>query len=254
MTIQPIKTRLLIPPKDDLLAVIRDSISAIEEKSILAIASKVVSIWQGRCVKKADVKDKDDLIKKEADYYLDRDALPGKWVIHTIKNNMLIPTAGIDRSNAGDYYILWPKDIKKTIRWLYNWIRNTYNVKDVGIIFTDSHSIPLRRGLVGISLAHYGFVPLKDYRGSKDLFGRELRVSQTNIADALSAAAVLVMGEGIEQTPLVMISDIEFVEFVQEMEISDKPFSSFEIAPEEDLYFSLFMNLGWKKGGGGKDL
>ena len=50
----------------------------------------------------------------------------------------------------------------------------------------------LRRGVLGISLAHYGFAPLRDYRGTVDLFGRELKMSQTNIADALAAQGITV--------------------------------------------------------------
>jgi F420-0:gamma-glutamyl ligase len=38
-------------------------------------------------------------------------------------------------------------------------------------------------------------------------------MTKVNVADALAAAAVLVMGEGSEQTPLVVIGDVPFVTF-----------------------------------------
>ena len=47
---------------------------------------------------------------KEADEYLPRKFVPGGWCMQTIKNNLLIPSAGIDESNANHNYILWPKD------------------------------------------------------------------------------------------------------------------------------------------------
>ena len=50
MIIKTVKTRILKPPKDDLLEVISQSIKSLPEKSIVVITSKVVSIWQGRCV------------------------------------------------------------------------------------------------------------------------------------------------------------------------------------------------------------
>ena len=63
MRIKAIKTRLLKPPKDDLYGVISSRIKKLPERSVLVMASKVVSIHQGRCVLKSKVTDKDELIK-----------------------------------------------------------------------------------------------------------------------------------------------------------------------------------------------
>lgn len=251
MIITPIKTRKLIPPKDDLLSVIKKSIPSLKEKSVLVVTSKVVSIWEGRCIAKELVPDKDKLIIAEADLYLPRSG-PFEWVMHTIKNNVFIPTSGIDESNGNGFYILWPKNAKRTAKKLYGWVRETYQVRECGIIITDSHTIPLRRGVMGISLAHYGFSPLKDYRGKEDLFGRELVITQTDIADGLAASAVLAMGEGNESTPLAVITEAPFVQFCEKPRVSRKPFSSFEIHTKDDLYYPLFAHLKWRKGKGGQ--
>ena len=240
-----------MPPKDDLLEAIGFSIKSLKEKSIFVVTSKVVSIWQGRCVSMKDVK-KDELVIKEADLYLPRNLVPGAWCMHTIKNNIFIPSAGIDESNAQGHYILWPRNVKNTAKELWHWLRKKYHVKNLGVIITDSHTIPLRRGVLGISLAHYGFVPLKDYRDKKDLFGRPFTMTQTNIADGLSAAAVTVMGEGSECTPICIIENVPWVKFVSKPRISRKPFSSFEIKTKEDLYYPLFAAARWKKGKRGK--
>lgn len=218
---------------------------------MLLITSKVVSIWQGRCVPKSEVPDKDALVIQEADKYLPRECVPGNWLMHTIKNNIFIPTAGIDESNARDHYILWPQDPKITAKQLYDWVRETYGVRDVGIILTDSHTIPLRRGVLGISLSHYGLEPLKDYRDEQDLFGRGFQMTLTDVVDGLAAAAVVAMGEGAECTPLVLITDVPFVTFTDHPIVSDKPFSSFEIEEKEDLYYPLLSAVPWKRGGGG---
>lgn len=251
MNVMPVKTRVLVPPQDDLLAAIRDAVPRIEEKNVLAITSKVVSIWQGRCVAKTKYPDKDELIKKEADKYLPREHTPHGWIMHTIKNNLFIPSAGIDESNAGGYYILWPCDAKKTAREIGQWARKTYGVKDLGIVITDSHTIPLRRGTLGISLAHWGFMPIRDYRGEKDIFGREFMIQVADIADGLAAAAVLAMGEGRETTPLAVVTDVPFIDFTDTPYAPTKPFSSFEIEEEEDLYYPLLSSVPWQKGGGG---
>lgn len=252
MIIIPIKTRVLVPPQDDLLAAVQHALPRLEENTILAVTSKVVSIWQGRCVSKSDYSDKDELIKKEADKYLPRDFVPNRWVMHTIKHNLFIPSAGIDESNGNNSYILWPRNPRETAKELYDWARETYKIKNLGFIITDSHTIPLRRGTLGISLAHYGFMPLKDYRGQKDLFGREFMIQVADIADGLAATAVVAMGEGKETTPLAVISDIPFVEFTNKPYAPDKPLSSFEIEEKEDLYYPLLSSVPWEKGGSGR--
>lgn len=247
MIIKTIKTRILQPPKDDLLEAIRSSVISLEEKSIFVIASKVISMWQGRCIPMTDIT-KEKLVIKEADLYVPKNLAPGAWCMHTIKNNVFIPSAGIDESNAKGHYVLWPHNVKKTAKVLWQWLRKEYHVKNLGVIITDSHTIPLRRGVLGISLAHYGFMPLKDYRDKKDLFGRAFTMTQSNITDGLSAAAVTLMGEGSECTPICIIKDVPWIQFVLKPIISRKPFSSFEIKTKEDLYYPLLSAVRWQKG------
>ncbi len=251
MIVTPIKTRVMVPPTDDLFGMMRDALPRLEEKSVLAVTSKVVSIGQGRCIPKAAYPDKDELIKKEADKYLSRDFVPNRWVMHTIKHGLFIPSAGIDESNGNEHYILWPRDPTGTTKEIWDWARNEYGVTDLGVIITDSHTIPMRRGTLGISLAHYGFIPIKDYRGDKDIFGRELVIQVADIADGLAAAAVLAIGEGKETTPLAVITDIPFVAFSEKPYAPTKPFSSFAIEMEEDLYYPLLSSVPWERGDGG---
>lgn len=249
MIVTPIKTRVLVPPQDDLLTVIQKSLPRLREHSVLVITSKVVSIWQGRCIPKEKYPDKDELIKKEADFYLPRTTTPHAWVMHTIKNNIFIPSAGVDESNADDHYILWPKNPAATAKRIWQWARKSYGVKNLGIIISDSHSIPLRRGMMGFALSYYGFRPLKEYRGTKDLFGREMKMTQANYPDALASAAVLAMGEGDESMPLAVIRDIPNIVFTARPYRSRRPHSSFEIKTREDLYYPLLSSVPWKKGG-----
>lgn len=242
-----VKTRILVPPKDDLFSALSDSIKKIAEGSILAVTSKIVSISQGRCVPISDYPDKDVLIKKEADLYLPREFTPNGWVIHTIKNGLFIPTAGIDLSNADSHYILWPEDPMSAAREIRSFFKKKFNLNNFGVIITDSHSVPLHRGVVGITLGFAGFSPIKDYRGKKDLFGKEFIVEMSNIADMLSSAAVLTMGEGGEQTPAAIISDVPFVDFVEKYEAPNQPYSSFNVPIDEDLFGPFIKSAPWEK-------
>jgi len=65
--------------------------------------------------------------------------------------------------------------------------------------------------------------------------------------DGLAAAAVLVMGESNEQTPLAVIEDMPFVKF-QARDPSKKELEELKITIQEDLYAPLLKAVKWKKG------
>ena len=246
MIVKAIKTRPFLPPKDDLFSIIKESIFEIKEGSIIVITSKVVSIGEGVCIKTDNTKiEKDSLIKREADLYIFRDKKIEGSVMLTIKDNILIPSSGIDESNANGYYILWPKKPFESAKKIYKFIKKTYGLKAFGVIISDSHTTPLRTGIMGIGLAYYGFNPLRDYRGKKDIFGRKLKMSQTNIVDSLSAAAVYKMGEGAEQTPIAIIEDAGNIEFTEKDFSKSNPL---RISIDEDIYSPLLKSAEWHKG------
>ncbi len=245
MQVNAIKTRVFLPPKDDLLSLIQESFFSLtlKEKSVIVITSKIVAIWQGRCIKMDLVKSKDDLIKSEADFYIDRDKVPHGYVILTLKNNILIPSSGIDESNANGYYILWPDKPHRAAKQIHAFIKKNYKLKEFGVIISDSHCTPLKNGVMGIAIGYYGFYPLRDYRGKKDIFGRTLKMSQTNIADSIAAAAVLVMGEGREQTPFAVVEGVDSVIFKQPKQHIDP----LVIEKNNDIYAPLMNSTNWKR-------
>lgn len=247
MKIQAIKTRKFLPPKDnlwDLLLVIK----SLKENSVVAVTSKVVAIGEGRCIPLASIS-KDELIVKEADKYLPRKLVPNEWTMYTLKNNTLVAAAGIDESNAGGYYILWPKNPGLSAKRIWQFLRKKFHLKNLGIIITDSRITPLRRGVVGLAISYFGFKPLKDYRGKVDLFGRRFEMETTDIPDCLATAAVLEMGEGAESQPLAVITDIPYVEFIDKEFKAQTSDDSFEIPEKEDLFYPFLSSVPWKKGG-----
>lgn len=247
MIVRAIKTRPILPPKDDLLSVIKQSVLSLNERSIIVVTSKVVSIGEGLCIKIDNSQiEKDSLIKQEAELYIDKDANLAESVMLTIKDNILIPTSGIDESNANGYYILWPKKPFESAKKIYKFVKREYKLKEFGVIITDSHTTPLRTGIIGIGLAYYGFDPLRDYRGKEDIFGRKLKMSQTNIVDSLAASAVYVMGEGAEQTPIAIIEEAGDIEFTEKDFSESNPL---KISIDEDIYGPLLKSAKWQKGG-----
>lgn len=244
MQICAIKTEKITPGTIGLFDVLDKYLSSLEENSILAITSKIVSICGGR-VFPIKGSNKDELVREEADLYLPKEE--NKYGIYlTVKNNLLVPTAGIDESNGAGYYILWPRDPQKTANEIRKYLTRRFNLKKVGVIITDSKTTPLRWGTSGVAIAHSGFRALKNYIGTKDLFGRKLKMTKASIIDGLAAAAVFEMGEGREQTPLAVISDIPRVEFVSRNPTSQE-LKDLEINIEDDLYGSILKRAPWKK-------
>jgi dihydrofolate synthase / folylpolyglutamate synthase len=201
------------------------------EGKVLAISSKIVSVAQDRTVEKA-ITPKTELIKKEADHYL----TPGGHGSHlTIKHGILIPSAGIDESNSVDgKYILYPHEPFQVAAKIWRHLRQHFNLKDFGVLLTDSHSMPLRRGVTGISLAHWGFQATNSFVGKKDIFGKPLQFTHVDVVDSLASMAVLAMGEADESCPLALLE-------AAKVKFSDQPCSLTDISiePEDDLYYPL---------------
>jgi len=245
MIVKPVKTSKIIPGKVSILEEnITATISTFEENSILAITSKVISICQGRLILK-DSKDKNELIEEEADMFIAPESTNYPFYL-TIKNNILIPNAGIDESNAQGNYILWPNNVQQVANEIRTFLKDTFRLSYVGVLITDSTTAPLRWGVRGIALAHSGFNALNDYIGKPDIFGKKLEVTKVNVADALSAAAVLEMGEGNEQTPFAIISDISHIEF-QDRNPTAEELALLKISLDDDIYAPILKSAKWEK-------
>lgn len=231
MIIRPIKTRTF-QEGDDLFTLITEYFKIIPEKSVVVITSKIVALAEKRTTVALNNRAKEKLIRAESEF-----AIPTKYVWLTVKDGMVMVSAGIDESNANGKLILLPKDSFKTARDLRNILRRKYDVKHLGILITDSRTIPLRAGVTGVALGYAGFRGVKDYRGKPDIFGRKFKFSRTDVADSLATAAVLVMGEGNERQPLAIIegAPVEFCDRVNRKEL--------HIDIKEDMYRPLFSKL-----------
>ncbi len=116
--------------------------------------------------------------------------------------------AGIDQSNVdhsgGEQALLLPRDPDASAATLAREL-GAASGKQVGVIITDSHNRPWRMGTIGAAIGCAGLTVLDDHRGGADVYGRELKVTLINRADALAAAATLVMGETTEKIPLALV-------------------------------------------------
>lgn len=233
---------------DNLFKILDKYLPEIEEKNVVVITSKIIAICQGRVVKNDGKVTRFELAKKEAQYYL-----PEKYITYgvhlTITNNVLIASAGIDESNGEGNWVLWPKNPLGEARIIWEYLKKKYKIKELGVVITDSKLTPLRRGITGFGVAWCGFEPLKNYIGTPDIFGHNLKVTKTNLVDSLAASAVTVTGEGNEQTPLAVIQDVTSVKFVNRPPTKEE-INEMTISLKDDIYSALLTSVKWEKGDG----
>ena len=77
--------------------------------------------------------------------------------------------------------------------------------------------------MAGMALGSAGVEALANLRGRRDLFERELQVSEHAIADSVASAAELLMGEADEATPVVIVRGLEAGESGQDAKILFRP-------------------------------
>lgn len=175
------------------------------EGAVLCITSKIVSLSQHRIVSRKALS-KAELIQQEADVHLGEVA-HGTYL--TVKENLFLASAGVDESNSqSEDFILLPKRPNETASNLQKALSQRFNIRQFGVILTDSRTSFLRYGVTGAAIGSAGFRALRDCVGEQDLFGRPLKMTKINVADALATAAVFMMGESRERTPLALITEI----------------------------------------------
>lgn len=205
-------------------------LSRIKEGDLVVITSKIVALSQGRVVPNLPSL-KAEWIRKESARVI---RTPWCWL--TLRKGQWCANAGIDESNAGGKLILFPSDPFRVAWEVRRFLLRKYRVRKVAVLITDTRSIPLRVGVMGVAVGYAGFSGLKSYVGSPDLFGRKLHRTQSNRADGLAASAVTVMGEGSERTPLAIIRGAP-LHYTQRR---PRPRELF-MRPQNDLYRPIFL-------------
>jgi F420-0:gamma-glutamyl ligase len=235
--VEALKTRVF-RRDEDLLGFIIASVEACSaplEGRILAITSKIVSIAESRLVPRSEASKK-ELVHREADRIVGELRYES---ILTVKHQHLIVSAGIDESNSenGDY-ILYPRDPFESACRIHAGLKKHFALDRLGVLLTDSRTHPLRRGVVGISLAHFGFRGVDNKMGSSDLFGTPLKMTQVNVADAVAASAVFCMGESNESKPLALVdAPVSF----EERPLEDHR-AECSLPWDEDMYSPVFSS------------
>jgi len=199
---------------------------ALASSDVLIVAQKIVSKIEGRMIDLASVSPgsearrlaaltgKDprlvEVILQESEAVVR--AAP-KVLIVRHRLGFVMANAGVDRSNlaadaAEAAVLLLPRDPEASASGLRRELQRRCGVS-VGVIVSDSFGRPFRRGVLNVALGAAGLVALRDRRGEPDRRGRRLEVTEVAVADAVAAAAGLVMGEAAESVPVVLARGLD---------------------------------------------
>jgi coenzyme F420-0:L-glutamate ligase/coenzyme F420-1:gamma-L-glutamate ligase len=231
ITLAPVPDIPMVRPGDDLAALM---IAACEQNAlapgdgdIVVLAQKIVSKAEGRYIDLGTVRpspraaalaaevDKDprlvEVILGESRRVVRQ--RPGVLIVEH-RLGFIMANAGVDRSNidaniAAEPVLLLPKDPDASAAGLQKRLATHFR-KRLAVIISDSWGRAWRRGTVGVALGVAGLPALVDMRGRPDLFGHELRVTETGFADEIASAASLLMGQADEGRPMVLVRGLSW--------------------------------------------
>ncbi len=216
-----------------------------DDDDVIVVAHKIVSKTEGRIVRLSAVRPSPkaqalgettkrdprlvELILRETKRVVK--ATPEILIVENALGFVCI-NAGVDKSNVkGDEtFALLPIDPDKSAQQIHSQIRSLTG-KEVAVIICDTYSRPFRRGQVELAIGLSGMGPFRDYRGQKDLFGYVLKVKNSAIADEIASAAELLIGQGNEAIPVVIVKGLRKATITEDASASD-----LYIPEKEDLF------------------
>jgi coenzyme F420-0:L-glutamate ligase / coenzyme F420-1:gamma-L-glutamate ligase len=222
----PIKNLPIISFKNDLEKLLLKQIEkniGILEKDILVVAHKIVSKAEGSIVRLADI-----VVTKEAEkiakitnrdpricqVYLDEAreviAIKGRMVITVHRLGFINSNSAVDFSNVSsdkEIAVLLPKNPDLSAAKIRKYIYEKTG-KKVAVIINDSFGRDDREGSIGTAIGIAGIRAIET-RKQKDLFGNK-SISNIALIDELSAAASILMGQGDEKIPAVIVRGVSF--------------------------------------------
>jgi coenzyme F420-0:L-glutamate ligase/coenzyme F420-1:gamma-L-glutamate ligase len=159
---------------------------------------------------------------------------PGALIVEH-KCGFICANAGIDHSNvenvdgdAEDWFLLLPVEPSRSANIIREKLEG-YFKKQFGVLIIDSHGRAWRNGTVGMTIGLSGLPGIVDLRGTPDMNGFRLQITQVGVADELAAAASLIMGQAAEMTPIVHVSGFPYA-------LRDGKMSELIRKKEEDLF------------------
>ncbi|MGZ4857519.1 MAG: coenzyme F420-0:L-glutamate ligase [Methanobacteriaceae archaeon] len=229
----------LINDGDDLAELITQSIKNqglnIDDGDILIIAETAVVKAEGRIIDLRKIKPSEKALKLAKQTGKDVKLVEAiiqeskeiikvgpDFIISETKHGFVCANAGIDESNV-DIGLATPipDDPDGSASLLKKRLTKSFG-KDIAVIIADTQGRAFREGAIGVAIGVSGINPLWDRSGELDLYGRELKTTNIAVADELSAAASLIMGQADEGIPVVIIKGTSYFKKLKNYESNIK--------------------------------
>lgn len=222
----------LLKEGDDLGEIILESSTnldlAIEHGDILVIAETAVAKVEGETIDLNSVKPSEDayeiaratgkdpnLVEAIINESKEIIKVGPDFIISETKHGFVCANAGIDESNIElGLAKPIPSDPDDSASRIRDRIESSTG-KKVAVVISDTQGRAFREGAIGVAIGISGLEPLWDRRGETDLYGRELQTTNIAVADELASAASIVMGQGHEGLPVVLIRGVNYFDYLQ---------------------------------------
>ncbi len=211
----------LIKADDDIARILCEK-NELKLHDIVVISSTIISKSEGRIIPLGTVKPteraktianktQNDLRFVQA--VLDESEeifLESPFLLVRTKHGSICVNAGIDHSNVegSDNILLLPEDPDASALKIKDSIFK-YTGKKVSVVITDTNGRAFRMGQTGAAIGIAGIKATRDWRGTKDLFGRVLEVKNEAVVDEIAGFANILMGEGDGGRPIVIIRGLD---------------------------------------------
>jgi coenzyme F420-0:L-glutamate ligase / coenzyme F420-1:gamma-L-glutamate ligase len=212
-----------IRPGDDLVAAIAEAAPAdLADGDVVAVAHKVVSKAEGRVrvLEEIEPGERARALAEEhgkdprlVQAVLDESvevvrARDGVLVCET-RHGFVCANAGVDQSNASNpgELVLLPEDPDASARRLREGLLAALGRRPA-VVITDSFGRAWRLGQTDVAIGAAGLLPLDQWLGREDAYGRALRATSIGIADAVAAAADLARTK-VSREPAVLVRGLE---------------------------------------------
>jgi coenzyme F420-0:L-glutamate ligase / coenzyme F420-1:gamma-L-glutamate ligase len=228
ITVTPVVGLPIIKEGDDLAYLVLDTSkrqgTPVEEGDVLVMCHVIVSRAEGRVIDLKTVEP--SVTAQNFAAYTGKEARlvevvlrearavrrmgPGVLVTET-RQGFVCANSGVDKSNVPgeDIVAPLPLDPDASAKRIRERVKELAGI-DVAVIVCDTHGRAHRDGEVNVAVGSSGLNVIRDRRGEKDLFGYELHIKRTAVADELAAAAELVIGQADEGVPVAIIKGYRF--------------------------------------------
>ena len=216
----PIKKEIL--KDDDLVGLFASAFKDIQDGDIVVIAQKIISKQEGRQVELAQVIPSMLSVGLASEYNRDPKLvevilseanrivrLESGIIITETKHGFVCANSGVDESNLKPgFATMLPQNPDQSASNFAQGILEKSH-KKVAVIISDTFGRPFREGQTNIAIGVFGILPLENYEGKKDTYGRTLRVTAIAQIDELCGAAELVMKK-TASCPFAVIRNYSF--------------------------------------------